>query len=188
MAGAFYCANTLYGSVNPPAGCCCWCVRNVSVPAGWWSIRSKNRERHLHKGRNHQSSKPCAERKESSSIFNNQTTVGVQLTLPGEICSVQLLQVAGRGGVEHIDFAAVGLQSVDVADKLVQILVPQVGILILEVWPHGHYDVIGLIHQWLMEGKTVVLWIILKLLKITQNHQLPLFNNMATRWRCWATL
>lgn len=57
----------------------------------------------------------------------------MQLTLPGEICSVQLLQVAGRGGVEHVDFAAVGLQGVDVADKLVQILVPQVGILILEV-------------------------------------------------------
>lgn len=46
---------------------------------------------------------------------------------------MQLLQVAGRGGVEHVDFAAVGLQGVDVADKLVQILVPQVGILILEV-------------------------------------------------------
>lgn len=60
---------------------------------------------------------------------------------------MQLLQVAGGGGVEHVDSAAVGLQGVDVVDQLVQVLVPQVGILVLEVRSHGHDDVIGLIHQ-----------------------------------------
>lgn len=57
----------------------------------------------------------------------------LKLSLPGEVRSVQLLQVTGRGGIEHVDFAAVGLLGVDVVDQLVQVLVPQVGVLILEV-------------------------------------------------------
>lgn len=46
---------------------------------------------------------------------------------------MQLLEVTGRRGIEHVDFAAVRLQAVDVVDQLVQVLVPQVGILVLEV-------------------------------------------------------
>lgn len=46
---------------------------------------------------------------------------------------MQLLQVAGGGGVKHVDSTACGLQRVDVEDQLVQVLVPHVGILILEV-------------------------------------------------------
>lgn len=58
---------------------------------------------------------------------------GLTVVLPGEVCSVQFLEVTGGGGVEHVDLAAVGLLSVDVADQLVQVLVPQVGVLVLEV-------------------------------------------------------
>ena len=54
-------------------------------------------------------------------------------TLPGEVCSVQLLEVAGGRGVEHVDLAAVRLLRIDVVDQLVQVLVPQVGVLVLEV-------------------------------------------------------
>lgn len=64
---------------------------------------------------------------------------------------MQLLQVTGGGGVEHVDFAAVRLQSVDVVDQLVQVLVPQVRVLVLEVGAHGHDDVIGLVHCGLKE-------------------------------------
>lgn len=46
---------------------------------------------------------------------------------------MQFLEVTGGGGIEHVDVAAVGLQGVDVEDQLVQVLVPQVGVLILEV-------------------------------------------------------
>lgn len=46
---------------------------------------------------------------------------------------MQLLEVTGGGGVEHIDSAAIGLPAVDVVDQLVQVLVPQVGVLVLEV-------------------------------------------------------
>lgn len=46
---------------------------------------------------------------------------------------MQFLEVAGGGGIEHVDFAAIHLLGVDVVDQLVQVLVPQVGVLILEV-------------------------------------------------------
>lgn len=59
---------------------------------------------------------------------------------------MQFLQVTGGGGVEHVEEAAVGLLGVDVVDQLVQVLVPQVGVLVLEVRAHGHDDVIGLVH------------------------------------------
>lgn len=64
---------------------------------------------------------------------------------PGEVGSVQLLQVAGGSGVQHVDQAAIGLPGVHIVDELVQVLIPQVGVLILEVRAHGHDDVIGLI-------------------------------------------
>lgn len=69
-----------------------------------------------------------------------------RFTLPGEVCIVQLLKVTRRGGIEHIDFTAVLLLSIDVVNQLVHILVPQVGIFILEIWAHGHDDVIALIN------------------------------------------
>lgn len=69
---------------------------------------------------------------------------------------MQLLEVTGGGRVEHVDFAAVRLLGVDIVDQLVQVLVPQVGILVLEVRAHGHDDVIRLIRQSLTrEGWTV---------------------------------
>lgn len=46
---------------------------------------------------------------------------------------MKLLQVAGWSGIEDVDVAAVALLVVDVADQLVQVLVPQVGVLVLEV-------------------------------------------------------
>ena len=46
---------------------------------------------------------------------------------------MQLLEVTGRRRVEYVDLAAVCLQGVNVVDELVQVLVPQVGVLILEV-------------------------------------------------------
>lgn len=64
---------------------------------------------------------------------------------------MQLLEVTRGGGIEHIDFAAICLLAIDVVDQLVQVLVPQIGILILEVWAHGHDYVIGLIHCSLRE-------------------------------------
>lgn len=57
----------------------------------------------------------------------------MKFTLPGEVGSVQLLQVTGRCGVEHVDSAAICLLGIHIVDQLVQILVPQVGVLILEV-------------------------------------------------------
>lgn len=80
-------------------------------------------------------------------------TTTVQFILPGEVCSVQLLEVTRGGGIEQVDFAAIRLLGVDVVDQLVQVLVPQIGILILEVWAHGHDNVIGLIHCSLREKK-----------------------------------
>lgn len=56
-----------------------------------------------------------------------------RLTLPGEVCFVQLLKVTRRGGIEYIDFTAILLPSIDVVDQFIHILVPQVGILILEI-------------------------------------------------------
>lgn len=64
---------------------------------------------------------------------------------------MQFLEVTGGGGVEQVDFAAVRLLSVDVVDELVQVLVPQVGVLILEVGAHGHDDVIRLVLAGLRE-------------------------------------
>lgn len=55
------------------------------------------------------------------------------MTLPGEVCLVQLLKVTRRGGIEYIDFTAILLPSIDVVDQLIHVLVPQVGILILEI-------------------------------------------------------
>ena len=55
------------------------------------------------------------------------------LLLPGKVGSVQLLKITRRRGVQYVDRAAVGLQRVDIADQFVQVLVPKVGILILEV-------------------------------------------------------
>lgn len=46
---------------------------------------------------------------------------------------MQLLEVTGRRGIEHVDVAAISLLGVDIVDQFVQVLVPQVGILILEV-------------------------------------------------------
>lgn len=66
---------------------------------------------------------------------------------------MQLLEVTRGGGIEHVDFDAVGLLRVDIVDQLVQVLVPQVGIFILEVRAHGHDDVIGLIHRRLKRKK-----------------------------------
>lgn len=57
----------------------------------------------------------------------------LKFRLPGEVCSVQLLEVTGRGRIERVDFASILLPGVDVVNQLVQVLVPQVGILILEV-------------------------------------------------------
>lgn len=61
------------------------------------------------------------------------TLLHQQAHLPGEVRSLQLLEVAGRGRIEHVHFATIRLPGVDVMDQLVQVLVPQVGILILEV-------------------------------------------------------
>lgn len=80
----------------------------------------------------------------------------IYFVLPGEVWSVQFLEVTGGGGIEHVDFAAVRLLGVDVVDQLVQVLVPQVGILILKVWAHGHYNMIRLIHHSLSEEELVV--------------------------------
>lgn len=55
----------------------------------------------------------------------------LKFTVPGEVCSVQLLQVTGRCRVEHV--AAICLPGIYIVDQLVQVLVPQVGILILKV-------------------------------------------------------
>lgn len=57
----------------------------------------------------------------------------LKFTVPGEVCSVQLLQVTGRCRVEHVDFVAICLPGIYIVDQLVQVLVPQVGILILKV-------------------------------------------------------
>lgn len=46
---------------------------------------------------------------------------------------MQLLKVTRRGGIDYIDFTAILLLSVDVVNQFVHILVPQVGILILEI-------------------------------------------------------
>lgn len=46
---------------------------------------------------------------------------------------MQLLQVAGRSGVQYIHFAALRLLGVDMEEEFVQVLVPQIGIFILEV-------------------------------------------------------
>lgn len=70
---------------------------------------------------------------------------------------MELLEVTGGRGVEDVDAASVGLPGVDVADQLVQVLVPQVGVLVLEVRAHGHDDVIGLVHQRLGREEDLIL-------------------------------
>lgn len=67
------------------------------------------------------------------SVIRSISLTARKLILPGEVCSVQLLEVTRGGGIEHVDLAAVGLQGVDVVDQFVQVLVPQVAILKLEV-------------------------------------------------------
>lgn len=59
---------------------------------------------------------------------------------------MQLLKVTGRGRIEHVDLTAVVLLSVDIFNQFIHVLVPQVGVLILEIGAHGHDDVIAFIN------------------------------------------
>lgn len=65
---------------------------------------------------------------------------------------MQLLKVTRGGRVEHVDLTAVLLLRVDVFNQLIHVLVPQVGVLVLEVGAHGHDDVIGFINVCLKGG------------------------------------
>lgn len=71
---------------------------------------------------------------------------GRGLTLPAEVCLVQLLKVTRRSRIQHVDQTAILLLSVDVFNQFIHVLVPQVGVLILEIGAHGHDDVIAFIN------------------------------------------
>lgn len=66
---------------------------------------------------------------------------------------MKLLKVTRRGGIEDIDLTAILLLSVDVFNQFIQVLVPQVGVLILKIGAHGHDDVIAFINCCLKREK-----------------------------------